>query len=164
MDKTYEELREHASNELIKVLEHKNANKPIAPSTQQILDQSISFADNPLKRLVSHTLGCDVDELFDEYSDTIGEILISNDNKKYTLKLDIVPKEYMLDLGEFKGNKQVIEKIVFLLNTVKVLFCPIKDHMRTLRSFNYVLQISHNTTLFLDELSEKRIGIILTRV
>lgn len=134
----------------------------------QILDQSVMFADNVLKRLIAHTLGRDVNELFNSYIETKGEILItdSKHQKKYIMRLDIVDKDYMLDLGEFKGNENVKQRMIFLLNTVKVLYCPIKDHMKKWAAsngaeFNYVLQIGLNTTLFIDKNSKKRIGILL---
>lgn len=137
---------------------------------KKALDQAVSFADNALKRLVAHTVGRDVNELFDECMETRGQILIEEKNNgKYTLELDIVPKDYMLDLGHFKNNKNVKDGMIFLLNAVKILYCPIKDHMKALLidssdTFNYVLQIGLNTTLFLDKDSEKRIGIVLTPV
>ena len=137
---------------------------------RNILDQSVSFADNVLKRLVAHTVGKDVEDLFDEHIKTRGAILINDgEHKKYTLTLDLVGKKYMLDLKHFKDHKGVRERIIFLLNTVKVLYCPIKDHMKKWAkdndtTYNNVLQIGLNTTLFLDKDSEKRIGVILTRV
>jgi hypothetical protein len=141
--------------------------------TNNILENSISFADNVLKNLVAHTINKDVEDLFDTCDIKQGHILINDDNDElnnYTLSLDIVDNDYMLDLKHFKNNKDIKERIVFLLNTVKVLYCPIKDYMKKLSqedgsyNFNYVLQIGLNTTLFLDKDSKKRIGIILTPV
>jgi hypothetical protein len=139
--------------------------------SKNILEHSVSFADNVLKHLVAHTVGEELNTLFDECVDTSGSILITDKNckKKYTLCLGLVDKDYMLDLKQFKDNAGVKERMVFLLNTVKVLYCPIKDHMKKWASennttFNYVLQIGLNTTLFLDQDSKKRIGIILTLV
>lgn len=141
-----------------------------------VLEQSIMFADNVLKRLVAHTLNKEVDELFDTIIDTRGEILINIEDDehsknpiphtKHLMCLDIVPKDYMLDLGIYKDNEKVKDQMVFLLNTVKVLYCPIKDSMKQWAkendtTFHNVLQIGLNTTLFIDKDSEKRIGIIL---
>ena len=142
---------------------------------KHMLEQYILFADNALKRLVAHTIGEDIDNLFDDYVRDSSAIIIkgvdenSNESNNYKLKLDVVDHDYMLDLKQFKNHSGVQERIVFLLNSVKVLYCPIKDYMKKWANdnnttFNYVLQIGLNTTLFLDKDSKKRIGIVLTRV
>ena len=138
---------------------------------ENIIDQSTYFADNVLKRLIAHTLDVDVAALFDDCLETRGSILISDNSKSppcnYTMGLDIVDRDYMLDLGVFNGSGQIQEQMVFLLNTVKVLFCPLKDSLKIRRgdeSFNYVLQLGLSTTMFIDEKTEKRIGIVLTKV
>jgi hypothetical protein len=173
------ELLEKARQELTKLrpqLTDEQIDKNKQTYTKNILEQSVSFADNVLTRLVAHTIDEDIDNLFDEYVETRGSILIkeTRDGKDdepdmYTLGLDIVDHDYMLDLKHFKDNKNVKERIVFLLNTVKVLYCPIKDHMKKWAvdndtAFNYVLQLGLNTTLFLDKDSKKRIGVKLTPV
>lgn len=152
-----------------------NDEPPTVAQTQAkaILEQSVSFADSALKRLVAYTIGEEVDTIFDDYNATTGEILIETPENKhrYLMYLDIVQHDYMLDLGEFKGNGAIQQRMVFLLNTVKVLFNPIKDFMRARidedgspLSFNYVLQVGLNTTMFLDKNCEKRIGIILKKI
>lgn len=85
------------------------------------------------------------------------------------MSLDIVDHDYMLDLGEFKDDKAVRHRIVFLLNAVKVLYCAIKDHMQEWAAdngttFNYILELDNNTTMYLDKAKNKRIGIRLDRV
>ena len=176
-----EELTENARA----ILSNLHTDNENADAKQQkadmILDQSMMFADNVLKRLVAHTLDVDIDELFDTMVKTRGEILIVDNQtehcelsqllepQKYTMGLDIVDHDYMLDLGRYADDPKVKEQMVFLLNTVKVLYCPIKDYMKTRTqcngsAFNYVLQIGLNTTLFLDKDSKKRIGIVLKKV
>jgi hypothetical protein len=178
-DENVNELLENARQELAKLrpqLTDEQVDKAKQTETKNILEQSVSFADNVLKRLVAHTIDEDIDDLFDECVETRGAILIKEEGdgkdekpNKYTLELDIVDHDYMLDLMHFKDDKNVKDRIVFLLNTVKVLYCPIKDHMKKWAdendtTFNYVLQIGLNTTLFLDKDSKKRIGIKLTAV
>lgn len=178
-DEKVKELLEKARQELAKLrpqLTDEQVDKAKQIEAKNILEQSVSFADNVLKRLVAHTIDEDIDNLFDECVETRGSILIkkngdSNDDEpsNYTLELDIVDHDYMLDLKHFKDDENVKERIVFLLNTVKVLYCPIKDHMKKWAmendtTFNYVLQIGLNTTLFLDKDSKKRIGVKLTAV
>ena len=136
----------------------------------EMMTHSVMFADNVLKRLIAHTVNEEVDTPFDTCIETSGHIeLQDQNNDKYILKLDIVDKDYMLDLKHFSNNPQVKEKMVFLLNAVKILYNPLKDHMKVWaneknKSFNYVLQLSYNTTLFIDKDTEKRIGIILVKV
>jgi hypothetical protein len=178
-DEKVNELLEKARQELAKLrpqLTDEQVDKAKQTEAKNILEQSVSFADNVLKRLVAHTIDEDIDDLFDECVETRGAILIKEEGdgkdeepNKYTLELDIVDHDYMLDLKHFKDDKNVKERIVFLLNTVKVLYCPIKDHMKKWTeengtTFNYVLQIGLNTTLFLDKDSKKRIGVKLTEV
>lgn len=165
-----EDLTHKAQEEIDKYTEQDKA--------KLVLEQSVMFADNVIKHLVAHTLGKEVDDLFDTVVESKGEVLIkdlsnkpkeSTESEKYTLGLDIVDSDYMLDLLHFKDNEQVKEQMIFLLNTVKVLYCPIKDYMKKWASennttFNYVLQIGLNTTLFLDKDCKKRIGIILKKV
>ena len=139
-------------------------------NSELLVEQAITYGDNVLKRLVAHTVGKPVDELFDSCIDTRGALLIDDGSKnKYTLSLDIVDKDYMLDLKHFQGNADVQSRMVFLLNAVKILYCPIKDHMKKWAAendttFHNVLQIGINTTLFLNKDTEKRIGIILTSI
>lgn len=180
-----EELIENAKKEISKLTnKSKTPGQSSNPDSLQrnskmVIEQSMMFADNVIKRLVASTLNTHPEKLFSDMCETRGEILIEipceknkTDKKKYTLSLDIVDKDYMLDLsplGEFKDSVMIKDKIVFLLNTVKVVYCPIKDTMKEKlkdddKSFNYVLQIGLNTTLFIDKDSEKRIGVILKRV
>ena len=133
-------------------------------SASDIIENSIAYADNVLKRLIAHTMGEDVKTLFEDCIDTRGSILIDDGKKKYTMQLDIVPRDYMLDLLHFSGRSDVKERMAFLLNTVKVLFCPLRDHIRKDHSFQYVLAIDKNTTLFFDKDSANRIGITLTEI
>lgn len=173
METKIDELLENVRAEIKKLkpqlTEEQSDNKQ--KEVKHILEQAVLFADNVLKRLVSHTVGEDIDELFDNYVKTRGAVLLKDEDNKeeYTLNLDMVDHDYMLDLKQFTGHSGVKERIVFLLNTVKVLYCTIKDHMKIWAkknntTFNHVLQIGLNTTLFLDKDSEKRIGIILTRL
>ena len=151
----------HAIAEIKKL---KQAPSPASPVPYYILENSMKFADKVLKQLVACTLNTTVDELFSECLDDTGYVGIEIDDIKFSLSLGIVPKDYMLDLGRFHGNAEVQERMVFLLNCVKLLYCPVKDHMKKQMDFNYVLQLDLNTTMFLDSGTEKRIGILLKEV
>lgn len=170
-----EELLQKAKDEVAKVrnAEHMQKDEGLQKDAKSVLLQSVMFADNVLKRLVSLTVGEDVDDLFDTILPTRGSVLITagegESEAKYNMQLDIVDADYMLDLGTLKDSTEVRDRITFLLNTVKVLYNPIKDHMKKITAesdgvFNYVLQIGLNTTLFLDKDSKKRIGIIMNEV
>jgi hypothetical protein len=134
----------------------------------KIIEQSVAFADKVLKNLIAHTIDKNVNDLFNDIIEP-SSIILDDGSSKYRLYLDIVPSDYMLDLLHFKGDKNVIDRMVFLLDTVKILYPPIKEHMCKWAFdndtvFNYVLQIGLNTTLFIDKDSEKRIGIKLDKV
>jgi hypothetical protein len=133
-----------------------------------MIERSVAFADKVLKNLIAHTINKNVADLFDDIIEP-SSILLDDGKSKYRMYLDIVSSDYMLDLLHFKGDKNVIDRMVFLLDTVKILYPPIKEHMckwafNNDTVFNYVLQIGHNTTLFIDKDSEKRIGIMLDKV
>ena len=200
---TTQELLDTAKEEIRKALGQptkENEKKERRDMSKNILNQSCMFADNVLKRLIALTIMRDVRDVFEDHLDTRGSVLMTivdqetKKETKYVLELDIVDADYMLDLGELKDNPEVKQRLTFLLNTVKVLYCPLKDYMKkwvnteqnepisittdslecadiekeinidSIASFNYVLQIGLNTTLFIDKDTKKRIGIILKRV
>ena len=157
--------------------------KQLTPEQQQklqkrmefLIDNSMKYADNVVKHLVSHTLNKKIDDVFQTYVKTIGEIHVKYvDNKEnkltYSLSLSIVPKDYMLDLMHFTGNREVLKLMGFLIDLTKLAYRPIKEYMKKWSSdnnveFNYeFIQVAHNTTLYLDENSQKRIGFILKKV
>lgn len=140
-----------------------------------LIDNSMKYADNVVKHLVSHTLDKKVDDVFQTYVKTIGEIhvkYVDNEENKltYSLSLSIVPKDYMLDLMHFTGNKEVLKLMGFLIDLTKLAYRPIKKYMKKWSNdnnveFNYeFIQVANNTTLYLDENSQKRIGFILKKV
>ena len=139
------------------------------------IDNSINFADNVVKNLVAHTVGVPVMDIFADIHPTKKEILIDYKakNKRYCMSLDLVDKDYMLDLGNLKDEgvfKSVKARMAFLLNMTTLLYCPIVKYMQEWandngRSFEYLLEVDiNNTTLYLDKNSEKRIGIMLREV
>ena len=138
--------------------------------SEALIVNSILFADRPLKALVADVMGEDIETLFEDCAPSTGHIVISEEKSdKYEMKLGIVPSDYMLDLGKYKSNNEVKDRIIFLLNAVKVLYRPLKDYMNERAKkmnkppFNYLLQIGHNTTLFLDKNSNTRIGILFKK-
>lgn len=162
-------LIEKARDEIRKLSPPDSNTVPNQSNINGMIEHSVAFADNVLKRLVAHTVSKDLNELFDTHVDTRGEILINDGSTQYSLSLDIVPHDYMLDLGHFSNNDSVKERIVHLLNMVKVLYIPVKAHMVKWASdhdttFEYNLQLDLNTTLFLNHETEKRIGIVLTKL
>ncbi len=121
----------------------------------EALDRSMAYADNVLKRLVNETTG---KQTFHDFLPSRGNILIEQKNgTKFTLCLDIVDKDYMLDLSQIDVN--VKPQILFLLNTVKLLYYMLKNAAK----LEYTLQIANNTTLYLEENCPKRIGVILKK-
>ena len=130
-----------------------------------VIEHATAFADYPLKSLIAHTLGKSIHHLFGDVDSKVGHIKITQEldgkTKHKKMSLQIKPKDYMLDLGELKDAPKAKECMTFLLNSVRVLFPALRDHLRKSMEFNYVLQISLNTMLFFDKDSPKRIGIVL---
>lgn len=167
----------NARHELTKLkiqgLSHKKIDDYKQSQSTQIIEQSVTVADNVLKRLVAHTVGHTVEDLFDDCLGTIGQIFIeSTDTEhggKYIMQLDIVDKDYMLDLKDLNENNAVKQRMIFLLDAVKVLYCSVKDRMKKWAelndtTFEYMLELDSNTTLYLDSQKNKRIGITLQSV
>lgn len=171
------------SEEQPKSQEQQTLQKQLTPEQQQklqkrmefLIDNSMKYADNVAKHLVSHTLDKKIDDVFQTYVKTVGEIhvkYVDNEENKltYSLSLSIVPKDYMLDLMHFTGNNEVLKLMGFLIDLTKLAYRPIKEYMKKWSSdnnveFNYeFIQVAHNTTLYLDENSQKRIGFILKKV
>lgn len=139
------------------------------PDIETMISNTVPFVDNVLKRLIAHTLARDIDSIFDSYYPTVGVIELESPNSrndKYSLSLDIVPRDYILDLGPFKDHPEVNNCVSFLLNAVAVLYAPLSDvtSMRIGNTFNYKINISSNSTIFLDESSDKRIGVVLKKI
>jgi len=104
-----------------------------------------------------------------------GELIFSNNEKKYKIYLDIVDKNYdLLDsLNELKicENKidtfdnleetiknPLISAISFMTQACLVIFNKLKDSNEELLEYN--LTLDNNTTIYIDSLLEKRIGIV----
>jgi hypothetical protein len=165
-----------AKAEIIKLkLGNKNVTEYKQNQAQAIIKQSTLMADRVLKQLIAHTVGESIDCLFEECLETTGQIHIekSSDNKsektRYIMQLGLVDKKYMLNMKELVNDDSVKQRLAFLLNMVKVLYCALKNHMliwasNNNTSFDYNLNIAENTTLYLDEGKSKRIGVLLKKV
>ena len=137
-----------------------------------ILDKYMYVADCVLKNLVAHTINKKVENVFDSHMNTQASIEVPvSGSHKYTLQLRMVPKDYMLDLKEFKNPediKVVKEAIMYLIKAVMSLYrLGVQKYMtiwakKNNTIFDYSLCVGQNTTLYLDEHCEKRIGIVLT--
>jgi len=104
-----------------------------------------------------------------------GELIFSNNEKKYKIYLDIVNKDYdLLDsLNELKIcennidtfddledsiKNPLISAISFMTQACLVIFNKLKDSNEELLEYN--LTLDNNTTIYIDSLLEKRIGIV----
>ena len=104
-----------------------------------------------------------------------GELLFSNNEKKYKIYLDIVDKNYDLldslntlnlcenkivtidDLEDSIKNP-LISAISFMTQACLVIFNKLKDSNEEL--LEHTLSLDNNTTIYIDSLLEKRIGIV----
>jgi hypothetical protein len=148
-----DELLEKARTEIEKI---RRPQPPI--DTNTLFDNAMIFADNVLKRLVAHTLNKKVEDLFEDCFDTRGFILIQKGDQQFKMSLDLVDKSYMLDLGCLSNSPEVKDHMVFLLNTVRLLFPAIRD---THLTADCELHLDVNTTLYIDKDSDKRLGILI---
>lgn len=141
----------------------------------------------PLLKLIYLTTELDLSEKFklkypvsSHKSDELiaGELIISNPNdteKKYKIFLDLVNKDYdlldslnTLNLFDSKINsfndiqeeikKPLISAISFMTQACLVIFNKLKDDNKYLLEYN--LTLAENTTIYLDNLLDMRIGIV----
>lgn len=142
---------------------------------KNFLDKSIHFADKVLKRFISMSLKKSIPTLFDQCMNTTGELILMhkssvnpkypNKKRTYKLYLDIVNKDYMLDLGVFSGDKSVARPIQFLLECAQILFGSLKKHVeRAGYKLPGHLMLDQNTTLYIDESAKKRIGVKIMEI
>lgn len=138
----------------------------------------------PLLKLIYLTTEIDLSEQFklqysikSKESENLiaGELLFSNNEKKYKIYLDIVDKNYDLldslntlnlcenkivtidDLEDSIKNP-LISAISFMTQACLVIFNKLKDSNEEL--LEHTLSLDNNTTIYIDSLLEKRIGII----
>ena len=132
-----------------------------------IIQNATSCADKVVKALIAQSLEEKVNVLFDTTVNT--HAIRIEEKSEYCLALALVPNNYRIDLLHFNENRAVTAAVIFLLDMAKDVYCTLKLHMQ-LRGlanntpFEYVLQLDMNGNLFIDENSEKRIGVILTKI
>ena len=139
------------------------------PTVENVIDNAVIFADNVLKRLIAHTIGEDVDYIFKNCVQTRGALMMVMNDQKYLMDMAIVDRDYVLDLGAFAEVREVQDKVMFLLNTVQTLYCPMREYMvkrgvLSTKEYSYILHMENNSTLHLDGNSAKRIGVVLKKV
>jgi hypothetical protein len=130
-----------------------------------IMEHSVQFADKAVKSLIAHTMDEKVDTLFNTVVEP-SYVVIDDGKTEYFMSLELVSKDYELDLAPFNGDKDINARGIFLLDTAKDVYYTIKRNLQLQglennTHFNYVLQLGPNATLFLDENSEKRIGVVI---
>ena len=138
----------------------------------------------PLLKLIYLTTEIDLSEQFklqysikSKESENLiaGELLFSNNEKKYKIYLDIVDKNYDLldslntlnlcenkivtidDLEDSIKNP-LISAISFMTQACLVIFNKLKDSNEEL--LEHTLSLDNNTTIYIDSLLEKRIGVV----
>jgi hypothetical protein len=104
-----------------------------------------------------------------------GELIFSNNEKKYKIYLDIVNKDYDLldslnelnlcenkiesfDNLEESIKNPLISAISFMTQACLVIFNKLKDSNEELLEYN--LTLDNNTTIYIDSVLDKRIGIV----
>lgn len=132
----------------------------------KLIDQAYHFASLPLIKLIKKTINIDLTEKLFEPNHILqktGEIEMSkiNDNKKWVLYLAIVDKDYNLDFGSFKEDKEATQSIITqclrIVSFAQILFEYIRNNTKELLEYHLILD--NNSTLYLDINCKKRIGI-----
>ena len=77
-----EELTQKAIMEINKI---RGAKADDGKFTDTVITNAVSFGDNVLKTLISHTVDVPVDTLFDNVTKTIGSIVWDYKEKKYLI-------------------------------------------------------------------------------
>ena len=138
----------------------------------------------PLLKLIYLTTEIDLSDKFQlqysiksKESDNLiaGELIFSNNEKKHKIYLDIVDKDYDLldslnnlnlcenkidslnDLSDSIKNP-LISAISFMTQACLVIFNKLKDSNEDLLEYN--LTLDNNTTIYINNLLDKRIGIV----
>lgn len=159
-------------------------NKNIDEELQKAYKNAEQFSLIPLLKLIYLTTKIDLYKEFklkcklsSEKSKDLksGEIIMSKENKKIKVFLDIVDSDYNLtttinecnllseniyDLNKESNEslkKQIIYIITLLSQSVKVVFNSLKNKYQELTEYNIIL--SENTTIYLDYELNKRIGV-----
>lgn len=151
------------------------ANKSPADKQKYIIDTSCNYAENVLKNLISLMYDEEVENIFESSGVEPWEVGINLENKEekieYKMKLEIVDNSYKLDLGDLKGNEQIINQMIFLLRCIQVIFPPIKFKVNEWAKKNNKKELDFPTigidgysNVFLDAEFDKKIGIKLYKV
>jgi hypothetical protein len=130
-----------------------NDEKKVATDEEVVqgLQTAAGFAENIVKKMFSIGLHKELDELFgDELIDHVGVIKLEpkpdTDTCGYTLKLDIVPATYKVDVNQFKTKPYVFDEMVRLLTACETYwqFCK-----KTYNLPNISLWRSNHGTLYI---------------
>jgi hypothetical protein len=178
---------DNIENQLNKFQE--KSNKEIEEELQKAYKNAEQFSLIPLLKLIYKTTKIDLYKDFKlkyklSSKDSIelkgGEIIMSNDNKKIKVYLDLVDKNYNLtnsindckllseniyDLNKEPNEplkKQIIYIITLLTQSIKIVFDNLKNKYKELTE--YSLTLSDNTTIYLDYELEQRIGVLFKEI
>ena len=164
-------LMEKAKEEIRKVLDAQNNNSKLEDilsdekKMNTLISHAIVHADRVIKLLIAATLNRSVDDLFESYSEQTGyiEIDCKTLSHKYSVKLDIVNKDYIPDFSIFEHEPRFTKALDFLLGNIKILYYPLKNYLNSKTVFEYELQIENNT-IYLDVDCDQRISFVINKV
>lgn len=123
---------------------------------QDFINSMVALADRPVRTLIAKCEGLSVDEKWGtNIMDTTGEIhIVCKNGKKYNISLDVVGKNYMVDLGDLTGEPRALEHMSFLIHCARSVIAPIE--------YNRTLKVDPlNTTIYFHTDDEYRLGIII---
>lgn len=141
---------------------------------EHLVNTAVTFADRPLKELISLMYKIDAEVIFPEVSKDVGTVRATVQSRSpddpnagdYEFSLGVVDHDYMLDLGVLHGNPKIKEHMIFLIKCVQVLYTALKVYINHWANINKVepfehdMAIDHNTTIYFKKEFPRRIGII----
>jgi hypothetical protein len=106
-----------------------------SPCTEQFIKSMIAFADRPIKELIAKL---DNQDVVDRWGQNImvdtGHISVEcKDGETYHLKLDVVEKNYEMDMGKLAGEEGVLRSMSYLIHCAQSLFKVMKVGTRSLK-------------------------------
>ena len=135
-----------------------------AARSEGFIKSMIAFADRPLKELIAIREGVDIVEKWGtQVMVDTGHITVEQKNgTKHNIKLAIVPKNYMLELGELTGDQKALEAMAYLIHCAQCLFQIIKEKNDV---GNRSLKVDmESSTLYFHSNDEKRLGINIQQI
>jgi hypothetical protein len=127
---------------------------------RKFLESAVMFADRQVKQLMAERVNRTVDEMWGtEVVPDIGSSINveCKDGKKYTIRLEVVPRDYILDLKGFENDPKVLQSLSYLIHCCRTYYKILEQRGKC---SNKTLKVdSATTTLYIHSQDPVRIGL-----